>query len=314
MARCKLLLIDTIHPSFEALLGDGYEITDGTKWSRLETISRIGEFNGILIRSRFRIDSEILTKAASLSFIARAGAGMENIDTAYAASKGIACIHAAEGNRDAVGEHALAMLLALFNNLVSADGEVKRGVWKREENRGVELQGKTIGVIGYGNMGTAFVKKLSGFDVTVLIYDKYRDFSDGTYFRKAGMDKIYSQSDVISLHIPLTDETNYLVNDAFINRFRKNFYLVNTSRGMNVNTSDLVKNMKLGKIAGAALDVLEYEAFSFEAIAADSLPEPFMYLASSPQVVLSPHIAGWTHESNLKIAKILAEKIKAIGI
>ena len=287
----------------------GFLLTDATRWSREEFISKLGTCNGITIRSRFKIDREMIDQATSLDFIARAGAGMENIDVSYASSKKIACLHAPEGNRDAVGEHAMGMLLSLLNNLNRADAEVRKGIWKREENRGVELKDKTIGVIGFGNMGSAFVQRLAGFGVQVLVYDKYKEVENGPYFKKAAMEELFENCDVLSLHIPLTDETHYLVNDAFIRRFKKNIYLVNTARGKNVHTADLVSHIRTGKIAGAALDVLEYESVSFEHMEGTSLPEPFRFLAASDRVVLSPHIAGWTHESGYRIAAVLAQKI-----
>ena len=306
----KILLIDTIHPAFNTILeAHGFSITDGTNWTRDEVIDNAGVFNGLAIRSRFKLDAALLLKCIQLRFVARAGAGMENIDVPYADSKKIVCLNAPEGNRDAVGEHAIGMLLSLFNHLNRADSEVRKGIWKREENRGVELEGKTIGVIGYGHMGSSFVKKLAGFDVKILIYDKYKDFENGAYYRSAVMEELYQYCDVVSLHVPLTAETMYLIHDLEIEKYKKEIYLINTSRGKVVNTSDLVKHIKTGKIAGAALDVLEYESTSFENIDATKLPDAFQFLISSDKVILSPHIAGWTLESNYKIATTLAHKI-----
>lgn len=305
-----ILIIDSIHPSFIAALEkEGFIITDGTTFSREEVLKNIGNYNGLVIRSRFKLDQDFLSQTGTLKFIARAGAGMENIDLDYAASKNITCLHAPEGNRDAVGEHAIGMLLSLFNHLNRADAEVRRGIWKREENRGIELSGKTIGVIGYGNMGTAFVKKLAGFDVKVLIYDKYKTIEKGPYFQSIVMQQLYDECDVLSLHIPLTKETNYLIDDKELSRYKKNIYLINTSRGKIVQTADLVKHLQSGKVSGAVLDVLEYESVSFENLDSSVLPEPFQYLIKSEKVILSPHIAGWTKESNHKIAHILAGKI-----
>jgi D-3-phosphoglycerate dehydrogenase len=306
----KILVIDSIHPAFNEILEKhGFEVTDGTAWSLDELKSRIILYNGIAIRSRFAMNEGLLSFATALKFIARAGAGMENIDLAYAASRNITCLNAPEGNRDAVGEHAIAMLLALMNNLIRADREVRNDIWKREENRGRELEGKTVGVIGYGNMGTSFVQKLAGFGVKVLIYDKYKTVDTGAYYRNAAMQELFEQSDVISLHIPLTQETEYLVNAAFINSFKKSFYFINTSRGKNVSTADLVNGIREGKISGAALDVLEYENTSFESLDPNLKPEPLRFLLASDKVVLSPHIAGWTYESGRKIAVTLAHKI-----
>lgn len=290
---------------------NGLVCTDGTTWDKMVTWQKISGFDGVVIRSRFLLDAEMIDKGYNLKFIARAGAGMENIDVAYAESKGIVCLNAPEGNRDAVGEHALGMLLSLLNKLNKADREVRDGIWLREENRGTELQGKTVGIIGFGNMGSAFAKKLSGFDVNILVYDKYVriDKKKYPYVKQVSIEKIFKETDVLSLHIPLTDDTKFLVNDSFIKSFKKNIYLINTSRGKNVNTADLVKHLKTGKIKGACLDVSEYESISFENLADKKISAPLQYLLKCENVALSPHIAGWTHESNEKIAQVLAKKI-----
>ena len=309
----NILLIDTIHPVFSSLTGEsGFAVTDGSSWTKEEILGKLSSYNGIVIRSRFRLDKEFLDHAGHLVFIARAGAGMENIDVNHAQAAGIACLHAPEGNRDAVGEHAVGMLLSLFNHLNRADAEVRQGKWRREENRGLELKGKVIGVIGFGNMGTSFVQKLAGFETRVLIHDKYKAVQTGTYYRAATMEEIYREADVVSLHVPLTDETRYLLNEESLGRFRRDIFVVNTARGKNVDTAALVNGLKSGKVRGAALDVLEYESLSFENLDAASLPEPFQYLVKSEQVILSPHIAGWTLESNERIATVLANKISAL--
>ena len=237
---------------------------------------------------------------------------MENIDVVYAESKGIKCLCAPEGNKDAVAEQTIGMLLSLFNNLNRADKEVREGKWIREGNRGVELMGKTVGIIGYGNMGGAFAERLKGFGVNVLVYDKYKNNFGNDFIKETTLEDIFKNADILSLHTPLTDETHSLINDAFINQFSKNIFIINTARGKCMNTSDLVKNLKSGKVLGACLDVLEYEMVSFEALNTNELPEAFQYLIKSDNVLLSPHIAGWTHESNEKIARILAEKIIAL--
>lgn len=289
----------------------GFVCTDGTRWDKIVTGQMISKFDGVVIRSRFLLDAEMIDKGYNLKFIARAGAGMENIDVAHAKLKGIACLNAPEANRDAVGEHAIGMMLSLLNKLNKADREVRDGIWLREENRGTELQGKTVGIIGFGNMGSAFAKKLSGFDAHILVYDKYVriDKKKYPYVKQISIEKIFTETDVLSLHIPLTDETKFLVNDSFIKSFKKNIYLINTSRGKNVNTADLVKHLKTGKIKGACLDVSEYESISFENLADKKIPAPLQYLLQCENVALSPHIAGWTHESNEKIAQVLAKKI-----
>lgn len=306
----RILFIDSNHSLLhESLRKAGFICDLNYHWSKGEIIEHIHEYEGIVIRSRIKITKELIDKAQRLKFIARAGAGMENIDVAYAESKGIKCLHAPEGNKDAVAEHAVGMLLALFNNLCRADAEVREGKWIREGNRGIELMGKTVGIIGYGNMGSAFAERLRGFGVKVLVYDKYKSNFGNSFVTETGMEQIFDEADIVSLHTPLTEETHYLINDAFINRFKKNIFIINTARGKSLNTADLVKNILSGKVSGACLDVLEYEAVSFEALDSNALPEPFRYLISSDKVILSPHIAGWTFESNEKIAMVLAGKI-----
>lgn len=307
----KILFLDSNHPLLhETLQKAGHTCDLNYQWTKDEIINSIHLYDGIVIRSKIKITKEIIDKASKLKFIARAGAGMENIDVEYAESKGIRCLHAPEGNRDAVGEHAIGMLLSLFNNLCRANKEVREGKWIREGNRGIELMGKTVGIIGYGNMGSAFAERLKGFGVKVLVYDKYRNDFGNNFIIESTLDRIFEQADVISLHTPLTEETHYMINDSFINNFKKNIYIINTARGKCLNTADLVKNIKSGKVAGACLDVLEYEVISFENLDAANLPEPFQYLIQSEKVMLSPHIGGWTVESNQKIARVLAEKIE----
>ncbi len=306
----RILFIDSNHPLLhETLEKAGYTCDLNYHWSEDEIKSNIHLYDGIVIRSKIKITKEIIDKAVNLKFIARAGAGMENIDVTYAESKGIKCLHAPEGNKDAVGEHTIALLLSLFNNICRADKEVREGKWIREGNRGVELMGKTVGLIGYGNMGSAFAERLKGFGVKVLAYDKYKKGFGNDFVIETILEQIFAEADILSLHIPLTDETKYLVNNSFINKFKKNIYIVNTARGKCLNTDDLVKNIKSGKVLGACLDVLEYEMTSFENLDKNNLPEAFQYLIQSDKVVLSPHIAGWKKESNEKIAKVLAEKI-----
>lgn len=306
----NILFIDSNHPALqETLEKAGHTCDLQYKWTREEIMDHIHEYDGIIIRSRIKITREIIDKAEKLKFIARAGAGMENIDTVYAEKKGIHCLHAPEGNRDAVAEHALGMLLSLFNNLCRANAEVRTSKWIREGNRGIELMGKTVGIIGYGNMGSAFAQRLTGFGVTILAYDKYKKGFGNSTVKESSLPELFEHADVISLHTPLTEETHYLINDAFIHRFKKNIYIINTARGKSLNTADLVKNIQSGKVLGACLDVLEYEVTSFEKIDTAALPAAFQYLAKSDKVMLSSHIAGWTHESNEKIARILAEKI-----
>ena len=263
----------------------------------------IKDYDGIIIRSRFKIDKQFIDTGKNLKFIARAGSGLENIDVKYAKRKNIICINAGEGNKQAVAEHALAMILNLINKINLADYQIRNGNWLREENRGLELSKKTFGIIGYGNTGSAFVNLLKNFNVKILVYDKYKK----NYPFKGSMKKIFNEADFISLHIPLSNETENLVNKTFINQVKKPFYLINTSRGKCVKTNELINAIKEEKILGACLDVFEFEKNSFEDIKTDNINLDF--LINSNKTILTPHIAGWTHESYYKIAKILAEKI-----
>ena len=305
----KVLFVDTVHPMlWEELEKEGFHCIEAYGLSKEEVKAISSDTYGIVIRSRFKIDAPFLDACQELRFIARAGSGMENIDEEFATSKGIACLNAPEGNRQAVAEHALGMLLSLFNTLNTADLEVRQGLWKREENRGIELNGKTVGIIGYGHNGSAFADVLGGFGVKLLAYDKYKS----NYSEKAiesDMQTIFNEADILSLHIPLTDETHHLVNDEFIQRFKKPFYLINTSRGQCVKTVDLLYAMQDGKVLGACLDVLEDEKTSFEKL---ENSVDFQRLIQSKKVILSPHVAGWTKESKLKLAQVLLEKIKSI--
>ena len=359
----KVLFIDSAHPSLKTELEKNGIICDEDFTSSKSDIEKkLSNYNGVILRSRFNIDRLFIDRltpnpspkgeGGALRFVARVGAGMEHIDVAYAESKGVKCLSSPEGNRNAVAEHALGMLLSLLNNICKANQEIKGGKlseaksgplasgWIREANRGTELEGKTIGIYGYGNTGSAFAKVLSGFGVKVLAYDKYKKnmlegavippseggaAGGGCVFESTGdgggsggcvlkstPEEIFSQADILSLHLPLTEETNYLVNDAFINKFKKNIYLINTSRGPIVKTEDLVKNLKSGKVLGACLDVIEYEESSFEVISPSGRGQGggvWDYLKSCNRVILTSHIAGWSFESSEKMAKILAEKI-----
>ena len=309
----KILCIDSNHDILhETLIDAGFQCDLFWNKSKEELIELLPNYDGAVIRSKFKFTKEILDSATHLKCIGRVGAGMENIDVDYAKSKGITCVSAPEGNRDAVGEHALGMLLMLMNHLKRSDNEVRNGIWKRAENRGHEITGRTIGIIGYGNMGSAFAKKLKGFDCDILVYDKYKIGIVGEHIKESSLYEIYEKADVVSIHLPLTQETNYYINDDFISQFKKNIYVINTARGKCLNTSDLVKHLKTGKVIGACLDVLEYESVSFENIDTTTLPEPMQYLLKSEHVILTPHIAGWTHESNYKMSKIIAQKM--IGV
>jgi D-3-phosphoglycerate dehydrogenase len=307
----KILFIDTVHVHLTShLTRMDFECEDGSQLSRSEVLERIGAYQGIVIRSRIMIDKELLNAAKDLRFIARAGAGMENIDVEHAKMLGIQCFNAPEGNRDAVAEHAMGMLLNLFNRINICDREVRKGIWLREENRGVELLGRTVGLIGYGNTGQAFAKRLAGFGVLIYAYDKYRSSFSDELVVETNMESIYQEAEVVSLHVPLTQETQHLISDAFFEKLNNPIYLINTSRGPVVDTEALVRAMENGKVLGACLDVLEYEKFNFEKIETGKIPEALQYLIDSPKVILTPHVAGWTHESNAKMAHVLGEKIQ----
>ncbi len=308
----QVVFLDTVHPVlWDRLAANQFSCVDGSSWTIEEAKNKIADATGIVIRSRFRMDEPFLSIAQSLKFIARSGAGMENIDEDYCQSRDIALFNAPEGNRNAVGEHALGMLLALFNRLNIADLEVRAGKWDREGNRGIELDGKTVGIIGLGNNGSAFAKKLRGFDVRVIAYDKYKENYGTEFVEAVSLNDIQREADVISLHIPQTEETLNLVDEQFIESCHKPIHLINLARGRIVQTQSLVNGLKSGKILGACLDVLEYEKSSFENFFEQEIPEAFAYLLNSEKVLLSPHVGGWTHESYFKLSNVLADKILA---
>lgn len=311
----KILHLDSNHPLlWKQLQEAGFDNVQDYTSTKEDVESKIENYHGIIIRSRFKIDKRFLDKATNLQFIARVGAGLESIDCDYAISKKIHLIAAPEGNRNAVAEHALGMLLSLLNKLNRADKMVRAGQWVREGNRGYELDGKTIGIIGYGNMGKAFAKKLRGFDVEVLCYDIQENVGDENA-KQVSLQTLQQKIDVLSLHLPWTNETDKMVNTTFINSFSKPFWFINTSRGKNVITDDLVEALKSGKILGAGLDVLEYEKLSFENLFVDvEKPKAFEYLLQAENVLLTPHIAGWTYESHEKLAQTIVDKIKKIYI
>lgn len=310
----KVLFIDPVHPLLQkklTQLGFVCEEFYGSDKKELESI--IHDYSGIVVRSRFVIDKKLLAKAALLKFIARVGAGMEGIDTAYALHRDIVCINAPEGNRVAVGEHAVGMLLCLFNKILQADKEMRQGIRQREANRGIEINGKTIAIIGYGNMGSAFAKCLNGFGADVIAYDKYKKNYSDANVQECTLEEVFQKADVLSLHVPLTDETHYMFDKDFISHFKKDFFLINTARGKVVDTKALVEALKTGKVRGAALDVIEYESASFESYE-EKKPQDYEYLCAAPNVVLTPHVAGWTQESNQKMAEVIAHKIESLSL
>ena len=306
----KILHLDSNHPILiEQLALAGFENHEDYTSSKEEVEKKIAAYDGIVIRSRFAIDATFLQAATRLKFIARVGAGLENIDGESAKEQNIFLIAAPEGNQTAVAEHAMGMLLGLMNKLKYVDQEVRNGIWKREENRGIEIEGKTIGIIGYGHMGKAFAQRLKGFNCHVLCYDLLPNVGDKNA-QQVDLQTLQNEADIVSLHTPQTPETYHLINKDWINRLAKPIYFINTARGKSVCTEDLVEALQNGKIRGAGLDVLEYEKSSFEHLFTDhELPEAFQYLIRSNQVLLSPHIAGWTMESKVKLAQIIAQKI-----
>ena len=307
----KILQLDKNHPLIsEQLTAKGFVVEEDHTSTYDEVLEKISDYEGIIIRSRIPLDENFLTKASHLKFIARVGAGMENIDLKIADKLNIKLINSPEGNRDSVAEHVVGMLLILMNRLFIASNEVKNGIWKREENRGDELKGKTVGIIGYGNMGNAFAKRLQGFDVDVIYYDILPN-KGNQYATQVSLEEFFQRAEIVSLHTPQTPETSKMINAQFIHNFQHSFYFVNTARGKSVVTKDLVNAMKMGKVLGAALDVLEFEKSSFEKLIVSDLPEEFQYLIQAENVVLAPHIAGWTHQSKVKLAEFIRDKIIA---
>ncbi|TDX84181.1 2-hydroxyacid dehydrogenase [Epilithonimonas xixisoli] len=305
----KILQLDKNHPLIsEQLTAKGFVVEEDHSSSYDEVLEKIKDYEGIIIRSRIPLDKNFLTKSSHLKFIARVGAGMENIDIETAEQLNIKLINSPEGNRDSVAEHVVGMLLILMNRLFIASNEVKNGIWKREENRGDELLGKTFGIIGYGNMGKATAKRLSGFGVEVIFHDILPNLSD-EFATQVSLEELQKKSDILSLHIPLTDETNYLIDESFISKMAKNFYFVNTARGKNLKTKDLVEAIENGKVLGACLDVLEFEKPSFENLEVEN--QDLKFLLDSEKVIVTPHIAGWTSQSKEKLAQVIVDKILA---
>ena len=303
----KILQLDKNHPLIsEQLTAKGFVVEEDHTSSYDEVLENIADYEGVIIRSRIPLDQNFLTKASHLKFIARVGAGMENIDLETADNLNIQLINSPEGNRDSVAEHVVGMLLILMNRLFIASNEVKNGIWKREENRGDELLGKTFGIIGYGNMGKATAKRLSGFGVEVIFHDILTDLSD-QFATQVSLEELQKRAEILSLHIPLTSETHYLIDDNFISKMENNFYFVNTARGKNIKTKALVEAIEAGKVLGACLDVLEYEKSSFENLEVEN--SDLQFLLDSDKVIVTPHIAGWTQQSKIKLAQVIVDKI-----
>ena len=305
----KILLLDKNHPLItEQLSEKGFVLEEDFSSSYEQVLEKIHLYEGVIIRSRIPLDAHFLEKAKNLKFIARVGAGMENIDTAKAQKLGIKLINSPEGNKDAVAEHVIGTLLVLMNRLFISSNEVKKGIWLREENRGEEILGKTFGIIGYGNMGKAVAKRLSGFGCKTIFYDIKPNLSD-EFATQVSLQELQENADILSLHTPLTEDTLYMIDEEFISKMKKNFYFINTARGKNLKTSALVNALKSGKIKGACLDVLEYEKTSFENL--ETKNEDLEYLLNSEKAIITPHIAGWTHESKIKLAQVIVDKILA---
>ncbi len=315
-AKCSninILHIDSNHPlMLKALNEAGFQNDTDFTSSKAEIENIIADYQGIVIRSRFKIDKQFIDKATNLQFIARVGAGLESIDCEYAIQKNITLIASPEGNANAVGEHTIGMLLSLFNKFNAAHTDIQNGKWNREANRGIELEGKTIGIIGYGNMGKSFAKKLQGFDCEVICYD-IKPNAGNANAKQVSLSELQQKSDVISLHTPWNASTNKLINFGFISACSKPFWFINTARGNSVVTDDLVASLQSGQILGAALDVLEYENLSFESLfLKNQIPKPMEYLMQAKNVLLSPHIAGWTVESHIKLSEVIVRKIKEL--
>ena len=305
----KILLLDKNHPLItEQLSEKGFVLEEDFSSSYEQVLEKIHLYEGIIIRSRIPLDAHFLEKAKNLKFIARVGAGMENIDIAKAQELGIKLINSPEGNKDAVAEHVIGTLLVLMNRLFISSNEVKKGIWLREENRGEEILGKTFGIIGYGNMGKAVAKRLSGFGCKTIFYDIKPNLSD-EFATQVSPQELQENADILSLHTPLTEDTLYMIDEEFISKMKKNFYFINTARGKNLKTSALVNALKSSKIKGACLDVLEYEKTSFENL--ETKNEDLEYLLNSEKAIITPHIAGWTHESKIKLAQVIVDKILA---
>lgn len=307
----KVLFLDEVHPYLEEKLTEiGCICHHDYTSSKTEVTEKAKQYNGIIIRSRIPMDKDFLNANTQLLFIGRSGSGMENIDLEIAKQHHITCFNAPEANKNAVAEHALGMLLSLFNHLNLGDLDIRNGNWRRELHRGEEIAGKTVGLIGYGNNGSAFAEKLRSFGCTILAYDKYKTGFGNDFVTEVELKELQDKADVLSLHIPQNQETMFMVDSDFINRFTKPFFLINTSRGKLVDTQSLVDHLKSGKIKGACLDVLEYEKSSFSNLfEKDNCPKAFEYILNAKNVILSPHVAGWTTESYLRLSQVLAKKI-----
>lgn len=310
----RILFTDAIPENQrQRLTGQGFDVVVDTAVDHDRLLNTIADYDVLVVRSRFPVDRPLLDQGRRLRCIGRVGAGMETIDVDYARQKGIRCFNSPEGNRDAVGEHTVGLLLALFDHIARADAEVRHGLWQREANRGLEVMGKTVGIIGFGNMGGSFARRLAGFDCQVLAYDLLGEKASGfaldlPYVRCASLDQLWDACDVVSLHVPLDKSTHHMVNADFLHRFARPMALINTSRGAVVDTKALADALRQGVVSGAALDVVEYENMEQDAFAADK-QDDWEYLKTSPRTVLTPHVAGWTVESKERLVATLIDKI-----
>ena len=303
----KVLVIDKMHESlFPMLRNIGFEADYRPEISATEVKEVVGGYEILFVRSKITVDEGLLQYAPALKVIGRAGAGIDQLDMAALEKRNIVVINAPEGNRDAVAEHAVGMLLSLFNKLLLADAQVRKGIWDREGNRGIELKEKTVGIIGFGYMGQAFAQRLQGFGCRVLAYDKFIKGFGGEDVKECSLEEIFQETDVLSLHIPLNAENRNFVNASFLQKFKKSIFIINTARGEILPLQDLKVALENGKVLGAALDVLENEKLHN---LSQSQKENFGYLVKSDRVILSPHVAGWTHESYVKINQVLVEKL-----
>ncbi len=306
----KILFVESVHDILqERLTQAGYTCVHRYDETREQLLAEVSDYFGVVVRSRIAMDKQWLDAATNLKFIARSGSGLENVDLAYAKTRGVEVFSSPEGNATAVGEQAVGMLLMLLNHLDRANRQVRQGIWLREENRGEELASKTVGIIGFGWMGSAFAQRLSGFGCRILAYDKYKTGYAPIGVEEVTLEALYQSADVVSLHLPQTSETMYYANSRFFDSFFHPIILINTARGKNVDTKALVQAMKIGKVRGACLDVLEYEKASLEGLETKAWPEELRYLMESTNTILTPHIAGWTHQSYFKLSEVLATKI-----
>lgn len=306
----RILLIDRPHEILVQKLSEwGCQVEEDYHSDPASLIPKLANVDGIVLRSRIAISESLIQASPMLRFVAREGVGTEHIDLEACRRHHITVLTSAEGSRDTVAEHTMGLLLCLMNRIATADRQVRAGQWLREPNRGTELLGKTVGILGYGNMGSAFARRLTGFGVRTIAYDKYKSNYGDEYAEEVSLEQLHEQADVLSIHIPYMPQNHYFIDGDFLDRFRKPIFLVNTARGLVLKTDDLVERLESGRVTGAALDVLEYEEQSFDKFSLDTLPPAFEYLRNSDRVVLTPHIAGWSFESKRKHAQVLARKI-----